>query len=194
MAPVAIEGQIKDPEALRYRRIEAEGNYLPEGQFLIEGRRDGGTTGFHVVAPFRLSATGDLMLVDRGWIPADSKGDPVAAPVPEGRRVLHGEADIPSPPALVLHGGPDAAKAWGKRWPYLTLDLYAATVDQPVAPVMMRLSPDDPDGFLRHWARPAPNVAMHQGYAAQWFGFALIALVLYLRLSFERVTQRGSEA
>jgi cytochrome oxidase assembly protein ShyY1 len=34
---------------------------------------------------------------------------------------------------------------------------------------------------------------MHQGYAAQWFGFALIALVLYLRLSFERVPQRKSE-
>lgn len=194
MAPVSVISPIADPEALRYRRIVAEGSYLPKGQFLIEGRRDGGTAGFHVVTPFRLTDSGDLLLVDRGWIPADRKGDPVAAPVPEGSRVLRGEADIPSPPALVLYGGTDVAKTWGKRWPYLTLDLYAATVDQPVAPVVMRLSPENPDGFVRRWTRPAPNVAMHQGYAAQWFGFALIAFVLYLRLSFERAGQRESEA
>ena len=193
LAPIAIKGEIGDAEALRYRQIEAEGTYLPDGQFLIEGRRDGGTMGFHVVTPLRLAGSGNLLLVDRGWIPADSRGDPTPAPVPEGSRILHGEADIPSPPALVLHGGSDAAKAWGKRWPYLTLDLYAATVDQPVAPVVMRLSPKDPDGFVRRWTNPVPNVAMHQGYAAQWFGFALIALVLYLRLSLERVPQRKSE-
>jgi len=35
---------------------------------------------------------------------------------------------------------------------------------------------------------------MHLGYAGQWFGFALIALILYLRLSFERVAQRDLAA
>jgi surfeit locus 1 family protein len=194
LAPIAINGQIADAGALRYRQIEAAGSYLPEAQFLIEGRREGGRTGFHVVTPFRLADSGRLLLVDRGWIPADSKGDPTPAPVPQGTRILRGEAEVPSLPALVLHGGADAAKGWGKRWPYLTVDLYAATVDQPVVPVVMLLRAGDPDGFVRHWTRPAPNVAMHQGYAAQWFGFALIALVLYLRLSFERAPPREPEA
>ena len=57
-----------------------------------------------------------------------------------------------------------------------------------VQPVMMLLDPAAPGGFVRHWTRPVPNVWMHQGYAGQWFGFALIALVLYLRLSLERTS------
>ncbi|MFZ0789695.1 MAG: SURF1 family protein [Chromatiaceae bacterium] len=187
-----IDALVTDADALRYRRIEATGRLVAEDQFLIEGRREGGKTGFHVITPLKLADSDALLLVNRGWIPADSKGEPTAAPVPEGVLTLAGEADIPSPPALVLHGGDDAAKAWGGRWPYLTLDLFAATAELPVQPVVMLLNPEDPNGFVRHWTRPVPNVWMHQGYAAQWFGFALIALVLYLRLSVERAPGRES--
>jgi len=198
LPPVRIEGLVGDAEALRYRAIEAEGRFVPEHQVLIEGRREGGKTGFHVITPLRLNGSGQgsgaLLLVNRGWIPSQPNGEPVPAPVPEGELTLAGEADVPSPPALVLDGGGDAAKAWGGRWPYLTVDLFAATVDGPVQPVVMLLSPEDPNGFVRHWTRPVPNVGMHLGYAGQWFGFALIALILYLRLSFERVAQRDLAA
>jgi len=188
-----IAGMVEDAESLRYRRIEAEGSFVAAGQLLIEGRREGGRTGFHVITPLRMADSEALLLVNRGWIPADPAGQPTRAPVPEGTLLLKGEAEIPSPPALVLHGGPDAAQGWGGRWPYLTLELFAATVDAPVQPVLMLLDPEDPGGFVRHWTRPVPNVWMHQGYAAQWFGFALIALVLYLRLSCERPDRQEPE-
>ena len=155
-------------------------------------RREVGKTGFHVITPLRLAHSGALLLVNRGWIPADAAGEPTPAPVPVGPVAPKGEAEIPSAPALVLHGGRDAARAWGGRWPYLTLDLFEATVEDPVQPVIMLLDPGVPDGFVRHWTRPVPNVWMHQGYAGQWFGFALIALALYLRLSLERTSSPES--
>jgi surfeit locus 1 family protein len=191
-APYRIQGMVLDPEALRYGPIEAEGTYVADGQFVVEGRREGGKTGFHVITPLRLADSGALLLVNRGWIPADAAGEPTPAPVPVGPVAPKGEAEIPSAPALVLHGGRDAARAWGGRWPYLTLDLFEATVEDPVQPVIMLLDPGAPDGFVRHWTRPVPNVWMHQGYAGQWFGFALIALVLYLRLSLERASSPES--
>ncbi len=194
LPPVRLEGLVADADALRYRAIEAVGRYVPEHQVLIEGRREGSKTGFHVITPLRLEGFGDLLLVNRGWIPSQPNGEPTPAPVPEGVLRVAGEADVPSHPALVLDGGGDAAKAWGARWPYLTVDLFAATVDLPVQPVVMLLSSEDPGGFVRHWTRQVPNVGMHLGYAGQWFGFALIALVLYLRLSFERAPRRGLEA
>ena len=58
-----------------------------------------------------------------------------------------GEAHIPSPPALVLHGGTDAAKDWGRRWPYLTVELYAAAKGYPVQPVVILQDPGDPTAF-----------------------------------------------
>ena len=185
-----IEGMVADGEGLRYRRIEAAGSFDPDRQFLVEGRREGGKTGFHVITPLRMADSGPLLLVNRGWIPADPRGEPTPAPVPQGTLTLIGEAEVPSPPALALHGGEGAAKGWGARWPYLTLELFAATVDDPVQPLVMLLDPESPAGFVRHWTRPVPNVWMHQGYAAQWFAFALIALVLYVRLSFERTSRR----
>lgn len=194
LPPLRVEALVADPDGLRYRPIEAVGRYVAERQVLIEGRREAGKTGFHVITPLRLNGSGALLLVNRGWIPAQPNGEPTPAPVPEGEHVLSGDAEVPSPPALALDGGGDAAKAWGVHWPYLTVALFAATVDEPVQPVVMLLNPEDPNGFVRHWTRPVPNVAMHQGYAVQWFGFALIALVLYLRLSFERVPRRGLEA
>ncbi len=196
LSPAPIEGLIPDAdaEALRYRPVVATGRFVADHQVLIEGRREGNQTGFHVITPLRLGVSGPLLLVNRGWIPARPNGEPTPAPVPEGEFTLAGEAEVPAPPALVLDRGGDAAKSWGWRWPYLTVDLFRATVSEPVQPVLMLLSPQDPNGFVRHWTRPLPNVGMHLGYAVQWFGFALIALVVYLRLSFERKPPRGLEA
>jgi surfeit locus 1 family protein len=100
-----------------------------------------------------------------------------------------GQAHIPAPPALALHSGADAATAWSGRWPYLTVDLYRATVSHPVQPVVILLDPSSEGGFVRDWPREMPKEGMHLGYAVQWFAFALIALAIWVRLSIE--TRRG---
>ena len=187
-APVQLEEIIgkSDADGIRYRPAYADGSYDAAGQFYIEGRRQDNKSGFHVITPLRLTGSQALLLVNRGWIQAMPDGSPSEATIPSGVLTVSGVAEVPSPPALVLHGGDDAALGWGERWPYLTVDLFAATTDAAVQPVVLLLDPQDSHGFGRQWQRPMPNPTMHQGYAIQWFGFALIALVLYLRLSFER--------
>jgi len=186
LPPVLLSETVVDPESLRYRAVEATGAYVAYGQFLVEGRRDAGKTGFHVITPLRLAGSDALLLVNRGWIPGNTHGEPTEAPVPAGPLTVVGEGEIPSEPALVLHDGEEAAETWGARWPYVTLELFAATVEAPVLPLMVLLDQDAPGGFSRHWSHPLPNAGMHLGYAIQWFGFAAIALVLYLRLSLVR--------
>jgi surfeit locus 1 family protein len=171
-----------EPEALRYRRLSATGTYEAEGQILLEARRHAGKTGFHVVTPLRISGGETRVLVNRGWIPADTQGQATPAPVPPGEVRVMGQAHIPAAPALVLHAGPDAATAWGGRWPYLTVDLYRAMVAYRVQPVVMLLDPAEGGGFVRDWPRELPKEGMHLGYAIQWFAFAVIALVIWLRL------------
>jgi surfeit locus 1 family protein len=102
-----------------------------------------------------------------------------------------GQAHIPAPPALVLHSGSDAAANWGGRWPYLTIDLYRATVPHPVQPVVILLGPSSEGGFVRDWPREMPKEGMHLGYAVQWFAFALIALAIWVRLSLEARPKAG---
>jgi len=177
---------IADPEVLRFRKLRARGTFEAEGQILIANRRQANRIGFHVITPLRIQGSDSRVLVNRGWIAAPGDGGPVAAPIPAGEVAMTGEAHLPAPPALALHGSPEAAKDWGRRWPYLTLELYTAATGIQVLPVVVLQDPDTVGGFLRLWPQESPKEGMHIGYAIQWFAFALITLVLWLRLSLVR--------
>lgn len=187
----ALGAAVVDPEALRFRRLRVRGTFEPDGQILIDNRRQGNRIGFHVITPLRISGSNSRVLVNRGWIAAAGDGSPVSAPIPAGEVTVMGEAHFPLSPALVFHDGPEAAKDWGKRWPYLTLELYTAATGTQVLPVVVLQHPDDGGGFVRVWPREMPKADMHIGYAIQWFAFALIALALWLRLSLVRESDKG---
>jgi len=194
MSPLELTGLVKDPEVLRFRRLVAHGVFEAEGQILIENRRQANRTGFHVLTPLRIDGSELRVLVNRGWIPAATDGSPTPAPVPVGSVRVTGESHIPAAPALAIHRGNEAAKEWGTRWPYLTLDLYAAAFGLPLQPVVILQAPEEAGGFERAWPREMPKEGMHVGYAIQWFAFALIALVLWLRLSLESRAKKGLAA
>jgi len=46
--------------------------------------------------------------------------------------------------------------------------------------VLQQTSADASDKLVRRWDPPEDRVAMHRGYAFQWFGMALALLVFYL--------------
>jgi surfeit locus 1 family protein len=185
LPPAVLDREPVDAGALEYRQIEARGRLEEGEQILIENRRQGGRTGFHVITPLRIEGSETRVLVNRGFIPATPKGEPTPAPVPAGPVTVHGEGYVPSAPAVVL-AGPEEAAVWGERWPYLTVALFASRVAYPVQPLVILQDPADPHGFERSWTREPPKEGMHIGYAIQWFAFALIALVLWLRLSLVR--------
>jgi len=181
-----LSDPIADPEVLRFRRLRARGTFEAKGQILVANRRQANRIGFHVITPLRILGSDSRVLVNRGWIPAPSNGGPVAAPIPAGKVTVTGKAYLPAPPTLALHGNPEAVKNWGRRWPYLTLDLYTAATDIQVLPVVILQDPGTVGGFLRLWPQEDSKEGMHIGYAIQWFAFVLIAFVLWLRLSLVR--------
>lgn len=183
LPPVSLVYAQVDPEELRYRHAQALGVFDADRQFFIENRRYGSRTGFHVITPLRLTGSDALLLVNRGWVEAPPGGGLPEAAVPEGEVTVTGMVYEPSPPAITLHAGPEAARGWGSRWPYMTVELFRATVDSPVVPMLLLLERGAPHGFVRDWPREEPKVGMHIGYAIQWFAFALIVMVIYLRLS-----------
>lgn len=191
LPPAVLGGALADAEDLRHRRLAARGELQAEGQIYIDNRRHANRTGFHVITPLRIAGSDTRVLVNRGWIPAGPDGAPAAAPVPQGPMEIRGEAHVPSPPALALHGGPGAAAGWGERWPYLTVPLYAAIADYPVQPVVILQDPKGPGGFVRSWPKEPPKEGMHIGYALQWFAFAVIAAVLWVRLALVRRSGDG---
>lgn len=57
----------------------------------------------------------------------------------------------------------------------------------PVQPVVILLDPRSPaGGFTRDWTRLDAGIAVHRGYAFQWFMLAATLLALYLFFGFRR--------
>lgn len=184
-AVVRIEPRLQTVEALQYYRVEARGSWEPAHQILIDNRVHKGVAGYHVITPLRLAGSDVRLLVNRGWVPiGESRERLPQTPAPEGSVVVTGIATVPSDKGFRLELPPDPRGRWQTVWGYLDVKRYAAAVPFPVQPVVVLLEPQSPaGGFEREWTRLDAGVAVHHGYAFQWFALALALLVLYFLLN-----------
>jgi surfeit locus 1 family protein len=169
-------------DELEFRKIVAQGHYLADKTILIENRKHLGKTGFHVITPLKLSDSGKVVLVNRGWVPLAQLEQGEALPTPAGEVIIHGTINLPQPPAIEL-GLSDTPSEGAPHWPYLTLEHFSHWSGQQILPFAVLQSPQDAEGFIRQWPTPQISDAMHIGYAIQWFAFALITWMIWLRLS-----------
>ena len=181
--PVAVETVLRPhsdfPGELSTRPVSATGEFGAD-QVVVANRRLDGRTGFWVVAPLRVAATGATLPVLRGFVTSPTD----LPPVPSGTVTVTGglippESPYagPAPPDGQL-GSVDTS-VLVSRWPG---ELYNAFVfQQAEAPApeaaslgtMQRVpTPSGETGFK--WRNAA--------YALQWWAFALFALYMWWRI------------
>ena len=163
----------------RYARVRLTGQYLPQRQFLLDNMTHAGVAGYRVLTPF-VTAGGDTVLVDRGWLPVG----PSRATLPEvgvggETRELAGRLDALPRPGIEL-----GASAGGGPWPRVVafprLAELGAALGRELYPSVVLLDADAPDGYLRDWHPGGLPPERHLGYALQWFALALTLLVGYV--------------
>lgn len=173
------------PRGLELRRAEVTGRYLGERQLLQDGQSLRQRPGYHVWTPLRLH-DGELVMVDRGWIPLDRAGFDGGAPA--GEVTVRGFWRALPEPGLRL--GAPAACAPAPRYPAAVLYPTAAELDcllgQPVLPGLLLLDADLPDGFAREWTDFGFPPARHYGYAVQWFALAAAAIAIFFAVNRKR--------
>ena len=169
-----------DDQTLRYRRATVQGRYLPAGQIYIDNRDQDGVPGYHVLTPLALGQ--GVILVNRGFLARDaSYPRPPAVPVPEGEVRVQGMLSQARSRFLELSG--DTVQ--GAVWQNLRLDRYAAATRLDPLPLVLLADPATP-GLSPVRETPDAGVAMHQGYAFQWFAMAAAVTGLYLYFTFFR--------
>jgi surfeit locus 1 family protein len=176
-----------DYEALAHRRVVAHGRYDPAHQLLLDNQVRDKQPGYLVLTPLRLAGSDMAVLVDRGWVPLppDRSQLPVVAVTAEPL-VVHGVIDR-GPSAGLKLGTATAESGWPLRLQYLDFTLLDQRLPYRVLPYLVRLAPDQPQGYRRDWQpMTEKGPAMHIGYAVQWFGLALALVVIYLVVNTSR--------
>lgn len=166
--------------ALQFRHAVVAGTWLPSGQIYLDNRDHDGTPGWHVLTPLQLRGRPEVLLVNRGFVPRDAHYPQApAVSAPEGAATLTGTLA----PAQTRYLELSAQVVRGAVWQNLHLAQYAQSLGRPVLPVLLLADPTSPELLPVHEA-PSTNIAMHQGYAFQWFALAAATALITLYFQF----------
>jgi surfeit locus 1 family protein len=195
-APLGVAQLARSPEAAErqvHQPVRLAGEWLASATLYLDNRQMGGRPGFFVLTPLRL-ATGDAVVVQRGWIPRDMQERHLLPTVVTPAGPVEVQGRVAPWPSRLSQLGEDEP---GPIRQNVAQDAYAAEAGVALRPFSV-VQLDDagaprPDGLLRDWPQPELKVAMHQGYAAQWF--ALCALIAGLTVWFQIIRpSRGADA
>jgi surfeit locus 1 family protein len=182
-APVRLPGTPVAASEYAGRRVVIVGEYVPVHTVLIDNRVHRGVAGYHVVTPLRIEGGPLHVLVNRGWVAAGPRRDrlpDIGAPV--GSQRIEGLAVAQGRPRYEL--APDDAP--GPVRQHLDLDRVAAVSGLRLQPVVVQQTGAATDGLVRAWERPDAGVNTHRAYAVQWYGLAILTVVVYVALGFKR--------
>ncbi|MGX5695085.1 SURF1 family cytochrome oxidase biogenesis protein [Agromyces soli] len=175
--PIPLSSALPELDAFdvdqRWQVVEASGRYLVDDEVVVRNRPMQGSTGFEVITPFRLDS-GEVFMVDRGWIPQGSDGRAGEVPAPPA-----GEVDITA--RLKAGEGRIAGRtSTGAEFATIDLDELAARVGEPsytgAYGILVQTSGDAQQPPLAQ-PRPERDEGPHLSYALQWFVFALLAFI-----------------
>lgn len=169
----------------RFQRVRVTGRYDAAHQYLLDNRIQENRLGYEVLTPLRIAGSGEVILVNRGWLPAGrSREDLPRIPTPDGAVEVTGHLVGPPQTGLRL-GPPDPGRGrWPKVIQYLKPSRVSEQLGSPVVSRVIQLDPEADHGFRRDWGAPVSfGPERHIGYAVQWFALAGTLLVLFVVLS-----------
>ncbi|QGT78733.1 hypothetical protein GM160_07370 [Guyparkeria halophila] len=156
----------------------ASGRY-DEHLFLLDNRVRDRRAGYEVLAPLRITDD-EAVLVNLGWVAqGESRGQLPTVGTPTGTVQVTGLAMTPQPPPFELSD----RETFAAGWPKVVQTALPGTLEKELGyrlrPVV--LYPDGSEvAAHRVEAMHEFGPSRHHAYAAQWFGFAVILMIVYL--------------
>ena len=173
----------------RYQQIAVTGHYDGAHQILLDSMPSAqGQPGYRVWTPL-LTDTGEMLLVDRGWLPlgVNRQQLPEIA-VNELPRTVVGLLDELPRPGVRAGGAGVVANRWPQVLNYPKYDELQSLYPKTLAARIVLLNADQPDGYERIWQIDVGfTPERHVAYAVQWFAFAITLLVVFVAVNLKRV-------
>lgn len=158
--------------------VEISGHYISDKYFLLDNQIHNGQPGYDLLMPFK-TASGELLLVNRGWLPLVSREALPDVSTPQGNLVLEGSVYRALGESFLL-----AEDLWRDGWPKVIQSLdfskAAAVLGQNLPELTVILSELQPGAEQVRPVSINTKSEKHLAYAVQWFAMALVLIVLYL--------------
>lgn len=159
----------------KWSSVAVSGQYLADEQLLVRGRPyGGGQPGFEVLVPLELDS-GDVIIVDRGWVPSgNSQDEPDSVPAPPTGRVDVIVRLKPGEPTVYGRSAPEGQIAT------IHLPAIAEKLAEPTYTAAYGLlASEDPavDVLPLPYPKPLLDEGAHLSYAFQWVAFGVLAFI-----------------
>jgi surfeit locus 1 family protein len=193
LPPLSVAELARTPEQAAeqlQRTVQLSGRWLNDRTVYLDNRQMNARVGFYVVTPLEL-APGDVVLVQRGWVPRNPRDRSALPPLPAPPAAAQVLARIVPEPSRLFEFQSEAA---GLIRQNLDLQAFARETGLPLRPLaLLQLQAGATnDTLLRQWPVVTTDLSKHHGYAFQWF--ALSALIAGLYVWFQLIRPRRHAA
>lgn len=171
-----------------FRPVFAQGYFVAQWPIYLDNRPYEGKAGFYLLMPFKIENSDKTILVMRGWLPRnthDRLSMPVT-PVPEGRIKIEGLVRESVSHVMQL-GGEQITQPGAIKQNLDLTELSKASGLRLENYIVEQTSPAS-DGLVRDWPKPALGMDKHRGYAFQWYGLAVTALLFFIFTGLKRAS------
>ncbi len=167
----------------QYQKVKVQGRYLTH-LLLLDNQHYEHQFGYDVISPVLLKNDA-IVLVDRGWIPADHSKLNLSS-IPLHKKIIQGIVYFPSNNPWVL--GPDHEEKTNNVTVIekINSQWISQLLQKKVYPFIIRLDREEAYGFVRDWPIVSMPPQRHLAYALQWFTMALVIFILFAALNIKK--------
>jgi len=170
------------------QRVSLTGTYDPGHQFLIDNMSYRDLDGYQVLTPLERPG-GKVVLVNRGWVPFLGSRSvlPDISLKSTGPVTISGRVgNLPTAGLASGRAPPPDHGPWPRVTSFPTIAQLSTVLGRPLAPRVILLDPQDPQGYVRDWRPPGIPAMQNFAYAFEWWCFAVAAIVIWVVLSTQK--------
>jgi len=180
---------VKEGKAPAYfRSVQMTGSFIAQWPIYLDNRPYQGKAGFYLLMPFKLKDSEQTLLVMRGWLPRDTQNRlqlPIT-PTPQG--VLQLEGKVRESVGQVMQLGSEPALQSGVIRQNLKVTELSKTSGLKIENFIIEQTRETADGLIRDWPEASLGIEKHRGYAFQWYGLAVTALLFFIATGIKRAS------
>ena len=171
-----------------FRSVQMTGSFIAQWPIYLDNRPYQGKAGFYLLMPFKLKDSEKILLVMRGWLPRDAQNRVQLPIIPTPQGVLQLEGKVRESVGHVMQlGSEPALQSGGIRQNLEVTELSKASGLKLENFIIEQIS-DTEDGLIRDWPQPSLGMEKHRGYAFQWYGLAVTALLFFIATGIKRAS------